>query len=153
MVVVEARPFDVVFLDENMPGLNGIETLQRIKDKHPDVPVIMITKSEVVKLADMGLARAMADKDVAEAEKGKAFGTPYYISPEQIRGRIDIGPSADIYGLGATAYHMVTGHVPFTGKNPNEVMQRHLRTPLTPPDQANPNLSANFCQVLEMMMV
>ncbi|MEC7692967.1 MAG: response regulator, partial [Bacteroidota bacterium] len=42
---VEARPFDVVFLDENMPGLNGIETLQRIKDKHPDVPVIMITKS------------------------------------------------------------------------------------------------------------
>ena len=43
---VEARPFDVVFLDENMPGINGIETLQRIKDKHPGVPVIMITKSE-----------------------------------------------------------------------------------------------------------
>lgn len=113
---------------------------------------LMLTEAGQVKVADLGLARGLDDAEAAKKEAGRAYGTPYYISPEQIRGRIDIGPSADIYGLGATAYHMVTGHVPFTGKNPNEVMQRHLRTPLTPPDQANPNLSANFCQVLEMMM-
>jgi len=113
---------------------------------------LMLTEKGQVKVADLGLARGLDDAEAAKKEAGRAYGTPYYISPEQIRGRIDIGPSADIYGLGATAYHMVTGHVPFTGKNPNEVMQRHLRTPLTPPDQANPNLSAGFCQVLEMMM-
>ncbi|HRJ49671.1 MAG TPA: serine/threonine-protein kinase, partial [Phycisphaerales bacterium] len=42
---------------------------------------IMITKEGVAKLADMGLARAMNDREAAEAEAGKAFGTPYYISP------------------------------------------------------------------------
>ena len=43
---IESQAFDVVFLDENMPGLNGIETLQRMKEKRPHLPVIMITKSE-----------------------------------------------------------------------------------------------------------
>ncbi len=65
---------------------------------------------------------------------------------------MDIGPQADIYGLGATAYHMVTGQVPFSGKNPSEVMHRHLKTPLQPPDELNNTLSANFCHVVEMML-
>jgi serine/threonine protein kinase len=51
-----------------------------------------------VKLADMGLARAVTDREAAKAEAGRAYGTPYYISPEQIRGELEIGPQADIYG-------------------------------------------------------
>ena len=51
----------------------------------------------------------------AKAEAGQAFGTPYYISPEQIRGEVNIDFRADIYSLGATFYHMVTGRVPFEG--------------------------------------
>ena len=82
---------------------------------------IMLNKEGVSKLADMGLARAVTDVEAAEAEAGKAFGTPYYISPEQIRGEKDIGPPADIYSLGATLYHMVTGNVPF------EVLDDKLR--------------------------
>jgi serine/threonine protein kinase len=100
----------------------------------------------------MGLARAVSDKDAAEAEQGKAFGTPYYISPEQIRGEVKIGPQADIYSLGATLYHMVTGKVPFSGKSPSEVMHKHLKEPLTPPDHINPKLSAGVSEVIEMMM-
>jgi CheY-like chemotaxis protein len=38
--------FDIVFLDENMPGLSGLEVLQEIKELHPTLPVVMITKSE-----------------------------------------------------------------------------------------------------------
>jgi serine/threonine-protein kinase len=113
---------------------------------------IMINAAGTVKLADLGLARAISDKEAAEAESGRAFGTPYYISPEQIRGAIDIGPPADIYGLGATLYHMVTGRVPFEGKSPAEVMQRHLKSELTPPDHLNPQLSAGLSQVVEMML-
>ena len=41
---VDSRPFDIVFLDENMPGMSGLETLQEIKRIHPEVPVVMITK-------------------------------------------------------------------------------------------------------------
>ncbi|MFG0256794.1 MAG: serine/threonine protein kinase [Phycisphaerales bacterium JB043] len=113
---------------------------------------VMITTEGVAKLADMGLARAMTDKEAAEAEQGKAFGTPYYISPEQIRGEKHITPSADIYSLGATLYHMVTGAVPFDGKNPTDVMRKHLKAELVPPDHVNPKLSAGISQVIEMMM-
>ena len=113
---------------------------------------LMISKEGVVKVADMGLARAISDKDAAEAEKGKAFGTPYYISPEQIRGEVDIAPPADIYSLGATLYHMVTGSVPFEGKNPTSVMHKHLKADLVPPDHVNPKLSAGISEVIEMMM-
>ena len=113
---------------------------------------VMITHEGVVKLADMGLARAVSDKEAAEAEKGKAFGTPYYISPEQIRGEVEIGPPADIYSLGATLYHMVTGSVPYEGKNPSAVMHKHLKGELVPPDHVNPKLSAGISEVIEMMM-
>ncbi len=113
---------------------------------------IMMTTDGVVKLADLGLARALSDKEAAEAEAGRAFGTPFYISPEQIRGKVDIGPQADIYGLGATLYHMVTGSVPFTGKNPTEVMHRHLKDQPTPPDEVNPAISSGLAQIIEMMM-
>ena len=113
---------------------------------------IMITKSGRVKLADLGLARALSDKESAEAEAGRAYGTPYYISPEQIRGEVDIGPPADIYGLGATFYHMVTGRVPYEGRNPSAVMHKHLKQQLEPPDHVNPALSPHTAQVIEMML-
>jgi serine/threonine-protein kinase len=113
---------------------------------------VMMTKGGVAKLADMGLARAISDKEAAEAEQGKAFGTPYYISPEQIRGELNIGPQADIYSLGATLYHMVTGTVPFDGKNPSAVMHKHLKAELAPPDHVNPKLSAGVSEIIEMMM-
>jgi len=113
---------------------------------------IMFTKNGVAKLADMGLARELSDREAAEAEAGRAFGTPYYISPEQIRGEVNIGPQADIYSLGATFYHMVTGRVPFDGENPSSVMHKHLKAELVPPDHVNPDISAGVAQVIEMMM-
>jgi serine/threonine-protein kinase len=113
---------------------------------------IMMTKDGVAKLADMGLARAAADMDAAFAEAGRAYGTPYYISPEQIRGELDIDFRADIYSLGATLYHMVTGRVPFEGPTPVAVMHKHLKEPLTPPDHINTSLSSGLGEVVEVMM-
>jgi serine/threonine-protein kinase len=113
---------------------------------------IMINKAEVVKLADLGLARALSDLEAVEAESGKAFGTPYYISPEQAKGLNNIGPAADIYGLGATFYHMVTGKVPFEGKSASEVMQKQIRDPLVAPDHVVAELSAGIALIIEMMM-
>ncbi|MHC4431829.1 MAG: serine/threonine-protein kinase, partial [Planctomycetota bacterium] len=92
---------------------------------------IMISNSGTVKLADMGLARATTDIEAAQSEAGKAYGTPYYIAPEQIRGKIDIDGRADIYGLGATLYHMLTGRVPFMAEDSADVMRKHLRENVT----------------------
>ncbi len=113
---------------------------------------IMISKNGTVKLADMGLARETTDIETAQSEAGKAYGTPYYIAPEQIRGKIDIDGRADIYGLGATFYHMVTGRVPFMADDSSEVMRKHLKEKLIPPDHINTSLSAGVSEVIEIMM-
>ena len=113
---------------------------------------IMLTKERVAKLADMGLAREATDVQAALAEAGRAYGTPYYIAPEQIRGEVDIDQRADLYSLGATFYHMVTGRVPFEGPTPSAVMHKHLKEPLTPPDHLNTSLSSGCGAMIEMLM-
>jgi serine/threonine-protein kinase len=113
---------------------------------------IMIHKDGTVKLADMGLAREASDMKAAKHEQGKTFGTPYYIAPEQIRGDINIDGRADIYSLGGTLYHMVTGRVPFEATTPSEVMKKHLHEILVPPDHINTALSAGISEVIEVMM-
>ena len=113
---------------------------------------IMINSAGVVKLADMGLARATDDVKLAESEAGKAYGTPYYIAPEQIRGEVDIDGRADIYSLGVTLYHMITGRVPFDASTPSEVMRKHLKETLIPPDHINTTLSSGIAEVIEVMM-
>jgi len=113
---------------------------------------IMINTEGTVKLADMGLARETSDIQAAKHEQGKAFGTPYYIAPEQIRGEVNIDGRADIYALGATLFHMVTGRVPFEADSPSDVMRKHLKETLTPPDHINISLSAGISEVIEVMM-
>lgn len=53
--------FDIIFLDENMPGLSGLETLAQIKEIDPDVPMVMITKSEEENIMDMAIGSKIAD--------------------------------------------------------------------------------------------
>ncbi len=165
MEYVEGRTvYDDIVKHKRCPESEALDMIMQIAEAlshahtkgliHRDVKPknIMLTKEGVAKLADMGLARGISDKEAAEAEQGKAFGTPYYISPEQIRGEINIGPPTDIYSLGATLYHMVTGAVPFDGKNPSAVMHAHLKQPLNAPDHVNPKLSPGISEVIEMMM-
>ncbi len=113
---------------------------------------ILLTPQGVAKLTDLGLARDQDDKAAAESEAGKAYGTPYYISPEQIRGEVDIDHRADIYSLGATLYHLVTGRPPFDGDTPSAVMHKHLKQPLTPADHLNTDLSAGLAEIIETAM-
>lgn len=58
---VAESDFDIIFLDENMPGLTGLETLERIKSTHPSVPVIMITKSEEESIMEDAIGRKISD--------------------------------------------------------------------------------------------
>jgi CheY-like chemotaxis protein len=59
--LVKSRKFDVIFLDENMPGISGLETLAQIKQFNPDVPVIMITKSEEEHIMEDAIGNQIAD--------------------------------------------------------------------------------------------
>jgi len=113
---------------------------------------IILTVDGIAKLADLGLARETADRALARAEKGLMIGTPFYISPEQILGREDVDTRADIYGLGATLYHMVTGQPPFADGKTEEILEAHLKQELTPPDHLQTALSAGLGEVVEFMM-
>jgi len=82
------------------------------------------------KLVDFGLARK-TDAEVETAEFTR--GTPYYVAPEKIKREPETFLS-DMYSLGATLYHAITGRVPFEAPTPEEVVQAHVYTPLTPPN-------------------
>jgi serine/threonine protein kinase len=112
---------------------------------------IVITREGVAKLADLGMARATGDQPGVKEEKGIA-GTPYYMAPEQIRGKKDVDSRVDIYALGATLFHMVTGRPPFPYPTTKEVLRAHLEEELTPPDHLNTKLSSGLGEVVEFMM-
>ncbi len=113
---------------------------------------IVMTSEGIAKLADLGMARTAADdEELRRKERGLTIGTPFYISPEQVRAEEDIDTRSDLYSLGATLYHMVTGRTPFEGTS-EEVFDKHLREQLTPPDHLNQQLSGGLGEVVEVLM-
>jgi serine/threonine protein kinase len=83
---------------------------------------------DVVKVLDFGLARSEALWEGGEGRltgKGRAFGTPMYMAPEQIRGEV-VTPRADVYALALLSFELLTGRRPVEGKTRKEVLRAHL---------------------------
>ncbi len=113
---------------------------------------ILVSIDAMVKVADFGLARLSSGHRAVElTEIGLAVGTPLYMSPEQVEGR-DVDPRSDIYSLGVTLYHMLTGEPPFDGETPLSVALKHLRETPPPIDQVNPELPHEFNGLVERML-
>ena len=92
---------------------------------------ILFNADNEPKLVDFGLAR----KTTAEVETAEfTRGTPYYVAPEKIKREPETFLS-DMYSLGATLYHAVTGQVPYDAPTPEEVVQAHVYATLLPPNQ------------------
>ena len=101
---------------------------------------IMITDQDnVLKLCDFGLAKEL-DLHSSVTTHGTVAGTPFYISPEQIKGE-DVDTRSDIYSMGATMYHLVTGELPFPGTSAPIVMVKQLHERPAPPRTKNPRIS------------
>jgi eukaryotic-like serine/threonine-protein kinase len=112
---------------------------------------ILVTPDGEAKLCDLGLARSAGD-DMRITQAGMAVGTPYYISPEQVRGK-DPDARSDVYSLGASLYHLATGIPPFDGDNAMAIMHKHLNeTPLRPTDLRPDGVSRALEAVIARMM-
>ena len=103
---------------------------------------------ERAKLTDLGLARFIHDEVAAQRDHGRSLGTPYFISPEQVRGDFEIGPESDIYSLGATWFYMTTGRPPFTGDTADDVMVKHKEAPIPDAREIVPDLDEGLCEVM-----
>ncbi len=119
---------------------------------------LLIARDSTVKVADLGLAALSAQPSSGWqlpegfAPQRRLVGTPAYLPPEQAQTPDQIDHRADIYGLGATLYHLLTERLPFGGKNSRDAILHHLRTPLTPPSQWVPDLPSGLVEVVMRMM-
>ncbi|MBN2449997.1 MAG: SUMF1/EgtB/PvdO family nonheme iron enzyme, partial [Lentisphaeria bacterium] len=112
---------------------------------------IMTDRRGRVLLMDLGLAKDLAE-DHGMTLTGQMVGTPLYMSPEQARGLPDPGVQTDMYGLGATLYHLLTGGPPFTGPTAVAILTQHARAPLPPARERNPEISEACAHLLEVML-
>ena len=107
-----------------MQVADALEAVHGAKLLHRDVKPsnILLRRDGTALLSDFGLARAT--DSTLMTMSGCFLGTPAYAAPEQLRGENDkLDPRADVYGLGATLYHALTGAVPVHGNNPAEVLR------------------------------
>ena len=112
----------------------------------------MVTADGTAKLLDLGLARPTDEQATRHTQTGMFVGSPYYASPEQITAGKTVDGRSDIYSLGASLYHMVTGQVPFGGETAMEVFTKHLREAPVHPKQVKPELSHEICAVIAKAM-
>jgi hypothetical protein len=92
------------------------------------------------KITDFGLAKRLDDTS-GQTASGTIVGTPSYMAPEQAEGRVkEIGPSADVYALGALLYELLTGRPPFKGARPLDTLLQVIHDEPVPPRRLNPKV-------------
>ncbi len=131
-----------------------LDHIHQHKVVHRDIKPenILLTPEGVVKLCDLGLAKSTASMEQSLTQTGLTVGTPYFMSPEQVRGDKDIDIRADLYSLGATLHYLVTGRFPYEGKSAAETMSMHLTRPVPDPKKLAPSLSDDFSAVVQKLM-
>ncbi|NQT92592.1 MAG: serine/threonine protein kinase, partial [Lentisphaerae bacterium] len=111
---------------------------------------IMLTREGQVKVMDFGLA-----KDVTAPSQltvsGHIMGTPYYMSPEQCQAKKLDGRS-DVYSLGATYYHLLTGSFPYSGDSLFDIMYQHKEGPIPQVQEKRPDAPASVQPIIERAM-
>lgn len=119
------------------------------RDIKPDN--ILVTKKGVVKVADLGLAKA-TDEDMSMTQSGTGLGTPHYMPPEQARNAKYVDHRSDIYALGVTLYHFVTGKVPFSGESVIELITNKEKGTFTPAHRLNNKIPERLSLMIDRSM-
>ncbi|MGN6543567.1 MAG: serine/threonine-protein kinase [Aureliella sp.] len=136
-----------------MQAARGLEYAHSKGLIHRDVKPgnILVTHEGEAKVSDVGLAAFNQDL-INDPRAGKIVGTADYISPEQIRTPLEIGPAADIYSLGCTLYYAVCSKVPFPGGDTQSKLRRHLEETPWHPRRFVPDIPEDFVDIIADMM-
>ncbi len=131
----------------------GLQVAHSMGIIHRDIKPsnILVTRNGHGKVSDFGLVRVDDPNDPLDIFANKSIGTPLYASPEIIRHET-ISPAIDIYSLGATLFHTLTGRPPYTAKKIKDILDQHLNA--EPPNlkQFLPDCSINLSSLISRMM-
>lgn len=116
------------------------------RDVKPDN--ILVNDEGLFKLADLGIAAAITENGQATQER--IFGSPHYVAPEQARGGA-IDGRADLYALGATAWHLLTGKTVFHGSN-RQVVLAHMNNEPEDLEKLAPNANEDLIELIEDLL-
>jgi predicted ATPase/GAF domain-containing protein/tRNA A-37 threonylcarbamoyl transferase component Bud32 len=135
--------------------LEGIHRRRIIhKDIKPQNILVDISKeTPAVYLIDYGIAARLSQENQRAGDPGTLEGTLAYVSPEQT-GRMNrvIDCRTDFYSLGVTLYEMLTGTLPFTGRNAMELVHSHVARPPVPPREKVPSLPSTVSAIVMKLM-
>ncbi|HEY2911273.1 MAG TPA: protein kinase [Gemmataceae bacterium] len=112
---------------------------------------ILVTRKVEVKVTDFGLSRFFTGEAVHLTQSGVTLGTPLYLSPEQAQGQ-EVDFRSDLYSLGVTSYHLLSGEPPFKGATALEVALKHLTDVPRPLGELRPDLPADLCALIHRLM-
>ena len=135
----EGRVPELEVLDVGIKMASALATALKHNLLHRDIKPgnVLFNDEGEPKLIDFGLAKKAEDGHEYEAT---IWGTPYYVAPEKVRRRGEDFLS-DMYSLGGTLYHALTGRVPFEAPTVEEVVAAHVHTALMPPNQIAPDIT------------
>jgi hypothetical protein len=111
---------------------------------------IFVTRDNRALVCELGISKRVYE-EYALTLQGTTLGEPFYTSPEQGMGTEEIDIRSDIYSLGITLYHCLTGRVPFVGGNAGVIISKHAREPLPDPRRANPAISRATAALIDRM--
>lgn len=109
---------------------------------------ILISSGGVLKITDFGLAKRLGAADSNQTREGAVIGTPSYMAPEQAGGGSQsVGPSADVYALGAILYELLTGRPPFLAASATQTILQVLSEEPMAPTRLQPHLSTDLVTI------
>jgi serine/threonine-protein kinase len=112
---------------------------------------ILVTKDDVVKLSDFGIARAVSTQTITVTQPGLVMGSVFYLSPEQAQGH-DLGETSDLYSLGVVLYQMLTAKLPYTGDSPITVALKHVSSPIPSLDDGENDISPALAAIVYKLL-
>ncbi len=153
IIAADGKLPEPVAIDYAAHICNGLAYAHRTGLLHRDVKPanILVTKDDVVKLSDFGIARAVSQHTMALTKPGLVMGSVYYISPEQAQGH-DLHETSDLYSVGVVLYQMITGKLPYTGESPVTVALKHIGDPVPVLDTRDLGISPALASVVNKLL-
>jgi serine/threonine-protein kinase len=136
----------------------GIGFAHRSNFVHADIKPqnVLLTRDDIVKITDFGIAQALSDSQqlyppTRQERQSVVWGSPHYFAPEQAQGERP-SPASDVYAIGIVMFEMLTGRLPFTGSNQQELAMAHIRERVPLVTEYNPSVPENLARIVQKVM-